>query len=120
MTKNMSIVLIALIAAVMVAGTLAVTMTSTAFAAEQCQTVNGALQCEGGTGGSDIGGPGVAGGGGSQCSGLGSPTFQCSGGGGFSVNPLSPTGSPGGFGGHSSCVDYFVCTSVGSPSQRLP
>jgi hypothetical protein len=93
--------------------------TGLAFAAEQCQTVNGVQQCEGGTGGSNEFGPGLSGGGGSHYYGIGgNPTTQVSGGGGGISNPL--TGSPGGFGGHTSCVDYTTCTSVGSPSQRSP
>ena len=92
--------------------------TGPAFAAEQCQIVNGVQQCEGGTGGSNEFGPGASGGGGSHLSGIGSPTFQASGGGGGISNPL--TGSPGGFAGHASCVDFTTCTAVGSPSQRSP
>ena len=89
--------------------------TGTTFAATPCQTVNGVQQCEGGSGGNT---DGIAGGGGFHYSGIGSPDTQVSGGGGSNDNIL--TGSPGGFGAHSTCVNYFDCTTVGSPSQRSP
>jgi hypothetical protein len=84
--------------------------TGTAFAASQCQTVNGVQQCEGGSGSSS--GPG---GGGDMCSST-STTVTCSGGGGGFD---SHTGTFGGLGAHSTCVDG-VCTTVGSPSVRSP
>lgn len=98
---------------VLSAGLFATTFrTVPAFAAEQCQTVQGALQCDGGNGGGATGTPG---GGGDMCR-VGSSTVTCSGGsGGFN----SHTGTFGGLGAHSTCVDD-VCTTVGSPSVRSP
>lgn len=112
MRKLLSIKLLVLtLALVLSVGLFATSIrTESVFASEQCQTVNGAQQCEGG--GSF--GPGAPGGGGSlySCGNSDCSTFQASGGGGGLVNPI--TGSPGGFGGHASCVDFFVCNVVGS------